>query len=124
MKNTMKNQTIYKISAAPGDQIALNVEDIAEQITSMRGMGSEFSEYDIEVLSSLSSNRTSEDGDSALAYEIPAEWMPELVAMRGSGELVWWSEMVKFAESKGFEESFDGNKFGSWGYAFTPESNS
>lgn len=114
----MKTTTIYKICSAPDDSVALNIDEISEMI---EGMKEDFEDYDIEVLGSISSNRLDNEGDYAIEYEIPADWMPDLKLLKNAGSLTWWETLVEFAESKGYEEEFDSSKFGSWGYKFVPE---
>lgn len=55
------------------------------------------------------------DGEQyALEVQVPDELMPLLV----DANPIRWSTLEAFMDSRGYELSYDSNKFGSWNYRF------
>lgn len=116
----MKTTTIYRVSTAPDDWCAINSDAISEHVTAMREQfdaDDGEAEYDVEILYSFSNNRMESDGDYAISYEVPEDLAAAIRSMAANGP-PWWSEVVRLAESIGYEEACTGNKFGTRDYRF------
>jgi hypothetical protein len=103
-------KTIYKISTASGEFVALTIEKLNEIDAAQVSVGCE----KLERLDQLSSNRFDTDGDYSLEYEVDDCLFEKLLA----SDPETWGQVEDVADSNEYEENFESNKFGSWSYKF------